>query len=262
MRRPFGVALAIASLFLPAAPVAAQSGSAPQQTSSPPPLQTTPSDFLIGQPHGLLAVRGGWLFANTGTDLYDFVTDRLTVDGQDFNTTSLSADFGISIGPRFDVLATLEQAETSIPSQYRDFVDTAGVEITQTTRREEWTISGSVRMALLPRGRRISRFVWVPRTFTPYVGVGGGAVKYDFQQFGSFVDFQSLRVFRDDFSSNGWAPSAHVLGGADLRLYRRLYLTTEARYTWSTGKLSADFVGFEPVGLGGLRTSAGLQIVF
>ena len=101
-----------------------------------------------------------------------------------------------------------------------------------------------------------------PRTFTPYVGVGGGAVKYDFQQFGSFVDFQTLRVFRDDFSSKGWAPTAHVLGGADLRVYRRLYLTTEARYTWSTGKLSADFVDFEPVGLGGLRTSAGLQVVF
>jgi hypothetical protein len=262
MRRPFGVALVIASIVLSVAAAEAQTSSGPQQTTSPPPLQTAPADFLIGQPHGLLAIRGGWLFANTGTDLYDFISDRLTVDGHDFNTSSLSADFGISIGPRFDVLATLEQAETSIPSQYRDFVDTAGVEITQTTRREEWIISGSVRMALLPRGRRISRFAWVPRTFTPYVGVGGGGVKYNFQQYGSFVDFQTLRVFRDDFSSQGWAPTAHVLGGADLRLYRRLYLTTEARYTWSSAKLNADFVGFEPIGLGGLRTSAGLQIVF
>jgi hypothetical protein len=262
MRSPVGVALLLASLVASATPAAAQTTGNPQQTTSPPPLRSSPSDFLIGQPRGLLAVRGGWLFANTGTDLYDFVTDRLTVDGRDFNTTSLSADFGISIGPRFDVLATLEQAETSIPSQYRDFVDTGGVEITQNTRREEWTISGSVRLALLPRGRRISRFAWLPRTFTPYLGVGGGAVKYDFQQYGSFVDFQTLRVFNDDFSSKGWAPTAHALGGVDVRLYRRLYLTTEARYTWSSAKLDADFVGFEPVSLGGLRTSAGLQIVF
>jgi hypothetical protein len=262
MRQPFGVALVIGSLFLTALPAAAQSAGDPQQTSSPPPVRTSPSDFLIGQPHGLLAVRGGWLFANTGTDLYDFVSDQLTIDGKDFNTSSISGDLGISLGPRFDVIATLEQAQTSIPSEYRDFVDTGGVAITQTTRRKETVVSGTVRMALLPRGRRISRFAWVPRTFTPYVGVGGGAVKYTFQQYGSFVDFQSLRVFSDDFSSNGWAPTVHALGGADLRLYRRLYLTTEARYTWSTGTLSADFVGFEPLGLGGLRTSAGLQVVF
>jgi hypothetical protein len=262
MRKPLRAALVIGSLILTALPVAAQPGGDPQQTSSPPPLRTSPSDFLIGQPRGLLAIRGGWLFANTGTDLYDFVSEQLTIDGKDFNTSSISGDLGISLGPRFDVIATLEQAQTSIPSEYRDFVDTGGVAITQTTRRRETVVSGTVRMALLPRGRRISRFAWVPRTFTPYVGVGGGAVKYAFQQYGAFVDFQSLRVFNDDFSSTGWAPTVHALGGADLRLYRRLYLTTEARYTWSTGTLSADFVGFEPLALGGLRTSAGLQVVF
>jgi hypothetical protein len=262
MRKPLRAALVVGSVILTALPAAAQSSADPQQSSSPPPLRTSPSDFLIGQPRGLLALRGGWLFANTGTDLYDFVSEQLTVDGKDFNASSISGDFGISIGPRFDVIATLEQAESSIPSEYRDFVDTAGVAITQTTRRKETVVSGTVRMALLPRGRRISRFAWVPRTFTPYVGIGGGAVKYAFQQYGSFVDFQTLRVFRDDFSSTGWAPTVHVLGGADVRLYRRLYLTTEARYTWSTATLSADFVGFEPIGLGGLRTSAGLQVVF
>lgn len=262
MRTPVGAALMIGSLVLTPVPVAAQSAGSPRQTSSPPPLRTSPSDFLIGQPRGLLAVRGGWLFANTGTDLYDFISDQLTIDGKDFNTSSISGDIGMSIGSRFDVIATLEQAQASIPSEYRDFVDTAGVAITQTTRRKETVVSGTVRVALLPRGRRISRFAWVPRTFTPYVGVGGGAVKYAFQQYGSFVDFQTHRVFTDDFSSQGWVPTAHVLGGVDLRLYRRLYLTTEARYTWSTADLEADFVGFEPIGLGGLRTSAGLQVVF
>jgi hypothetical protein len=245
-----------------AAPAAAQSGRDQQQTPAAPPLHTSPPDFLLGQPHGLLALRGGWLFANTGTDLYDFISDQLTIDGKDFNSSSIAGDFGILLGSRFDVIATLEQADATIPSEYRDFVDTAGVPITQTTRREEWTVSGTVRMALVPRGRRISRFAWIPRAFTPYVGVGGGAVKYDFSQHGSFVDFQTLRVFTDTFSARGWAPTVHALGGADLRLYRRVYLTTEARYTWSSAELDADFVGFEPIGLGGTRVSAGLQIMF
>ena len=73
--------------------------------------------------------------------------------------------------------------------------------ITQTTRREEWIVSGSMRMALLPRGRRISRFAWLPRTVTPYVGAGAGAVNYDISQIGAFVDFRTLQVFNDSFGS-------------------------------------------------------------
>ena len=222
----------------------------------------SPPDFLLGQPHGLAAVRGGWLFANTGSDLYDFITDQLTIDQSGFDTWSMSGDFGFSLNSRLDIIATLEQAETTTGSEYREFTDTAGVPITQTTRREEWIVSGSVRMALLPRGRRISRFAWLPRTVTPYVGAGAGAVKYDISQIGAFVDFRTLQVFNDSFGSKGWAPTVHALGGADIRVYQRLYLTTEARYTWSSAELGADFIDFEPVSLGGLRLSAGLQIVF
>ena len=246
--------------LLPAA-AGAQPGD-PHQSTTPPPIPSSPSDFLLGRPRGLLAFRGGWLFANTGSDLYDFITDQLTIDKSTFNTASMSGDFGISFGSRFDVIATLEQSNSSAASEYRDFVDTASAPITQTTRREEWIVSGTLRMALVPRGRRISRFAWVPRTFTPYVGVGAGVENYSIEQYGSFVDFRTLRVFNDSFSSEGWAPTVHALAGADLRLYRRLYLTTEARYTWGTADLDDDFVDFDPISLGGLRTSAGLQIVF
>ncbi|MGD9906358.1 MAG: hypothetical protein AB7U83_23035 [Vicinamibacterales bacterium] len=251
-------ALALATLLsLPA-----RGGAQPTPSSPAPPPPSYPSDFLLGQPHGLLAFRGGWLFANTGSDLYDFVSDQLTVDKKSFNATTFAGDFGIALGARVDVIATLEQANSNTVSEYRGFVDTGGAPNTQTTRREEWIVSGTARLALLPRGRRISRFAWVPRTFTPYVGVGAGAVKYSFQQYGSFVDYQTLRVFTDDFGSSGWAPTVHALGGADLRVYRRLYLTTEARYTWSSATLTQDFVDFAPLALGGLRLSGGLQVVF
>jgi hypothetical protein len=250
----------VAALLLPL--TAAAQTSDPQQSSTPPPQRAQSPDFLLGQPHGLAAVRGGWLFASTGSDLYDFITDQLTIDQSGFDTWSMSGDFGFSLNSRLDVIATLEQAETTTGSEYREFTDTAGVPITQTTRREERIVSGSVRMALLPRGRRISRFAWLPRTITPYVGAGAGAVKYDISQIGAFVDFRTLQVFNGSFSSKGWAPTVHALGGADIRLYQRLYLTTEARYTWSSAELGADFIDFEPVSLGGLRLSAGLQIVF
>ena len=119
-----------------------------------------------------------------------------------------------------------------------------------------------MRFALLPSGRRISRFAWIPRTVTPYVGAGGGAVKYDFGQHGSFVDFETRRVFNDSFRSAGWAPSAHALAGADVRIYRKLYLTMEGRYTWSKATLDNDFVDFAPLDLAGLRLGGGVRVAF
>ena len=104
--------------------------------------------------------------------------------------------------------------------------------------------------------------IWVPRAVTPFVGAGAGAIKYQFEQDGSFVDFQTRRVFNDTFRSTGWAPSVHALVGADLRVYRRLYITGEARYTWSSAPLSADFVDFEPIDLAGARLGASLKLVF
>lgn len=224
----------------------------------PPP----PSDFMLGRPRGFIGFDGGFLFANTGSDLYDFITDQLTVDKKAFNTRTLGGRIGVAITPRVEVVVGLEAGKSETGSEYRDFVDNQLQPITQTTSREEYSLTGSVRFALLPSGRRISRFAWIPRTVTPYVGAGGGAVKYDFQQYGSFVDFETRRVFNDTFTSKGWAPSAHALAGADVRLYRKLYLTMEGRYTWSKATLSDDFVDFAPLDLAGFRLGGGVRVAF
>lgn len=246
--------------WLPAS-AAAQAPGDPDSRAprvQPPP----PSDFMLGQPRGYIGVDGGFLFANTGSDLYDFITDQLTVDRKAFNTRTLGGRIGVAVTPRIDVMVGLEASESETGSEYRDFVDNQLQPITQTTSRQEYSLTGSVRVALLPSGRRISRFAWIPRTVTPYVGAGGGAVKYAFQQFGSFVDFETRRVFNDSFNSAGWAPSAHALAGADVRIYRKLYLTMEGRYTWSKAALDNDFVDFAPLDLAGFRLGGGVRVAF
>jgi hypothetical protein len=45
-------------------------------------------------------------------------------------------------------------------------------------------------------------------------------------------------------------------------MYKRLFLTTEARYVWAQGELSNEFVGFEPLDLSGLKLAAGINFVF
>ena len=257
--RACAVALAAVTVWH-AGPAAAQSPADDvrrPQVPAPP-----PSDFMLGRPRAFLSIDTGFLFANTGSDLYDFITDTLTIDRKSFNTSVLGGRFGVAVTPRVEVMLGLDYGKSQAGSEYRNFVDSQLLPITQTTSREEWNVTGSVRVALLPTGRHISRFAWIPRTFTPYIGAGGGAIKYDFQQYGNFVDFQTRRVFADSFISTGWAPSVHALAGADLRVFRKLYLTMEGRYTWSKATLGTDFVDFAPLDLAGVKVSGGMRIAF
>jgi hypothetical protein len=249
------VLVLLASAF--ATDVRAQSGR-----SSPPISPPAPSDFMLGRPKGFIVVDGGFLFANVGSDIYDFISKQLTVEKNSFDAPTIGGRFGWSISPRVDAAVIYERGRSSTASEYRDFVDNRLEPITQTTEREEHHVALNVRWSLQPAGRRISRFAWIPRRVTPFVGAGAGAVKYVFRQFGSFVDFRTNRVFNDTFVSEGWAPAVHAQAGADVRVYRRLYVAGDARYTWSKATLGADFVDFDPIALGGLRIGGSLKLVF
>lgn len=237
-------------------------GAALAQTAPPPITPPAPSDFMLGRPRGFLAIDGGFLFANAGSDVYDFITEQLTLRKKAFNAPVIGGRLGAALTPRLEVAVLIEQSNASEASEYREFVDNQNLPITQTTAKREVQLAANLRWSLLPAGRRISRFAWIPRTFTPFVGAGAGAIKYEFEQYGSFVDFQTMRVFNSTFRSEGWAPSVHAFAGADLRVYRKLYLTGEARYTWSTAPLSDDFVDFAPISLAGARLGGSLKLVF
>lgn len=219
-------------------------------------------DFLFGRPHGSLGVHGSWLLPRAGSDLFDFVTDQLTVDRGDFRARGVGLQLGVVVTPRVEAVAGVEFHKSETGSEYRRLVDNNLQPINQETELSQVALSGSLKIALTPRGRRISRLAWIPRGFTPYIGGGAGAVRYDFVQRGDFVDFVDSSVFTDVFQSKGWAPSAHGFGGVDVQLYRLLFLNLEGRYTWAHGELDPDFIGFDPIDLTGFRMSAGVQVLF
>ena len=261
-RHRFHLSGPLALLFLAIFAVvgAADAGQNPDPSANQPSRAT--SDFLFGRPHGSIAARGTWVFARAGSDLFDFVQNQLTIDDGDFNAPAIGVDIGVAVTPRVEVLFGFEFSQAAIASEYRNFVDNNQLPITQQTELKEINLSGSVRIPLRPRGRGVSRFVWIPRSLTPYVGGGGGFLWYDFKQSGDFVDFVDLRVFSDFFRSSGWTPSVHALGGVDVQLYRRLFLNVEGRYLWAAGELGRDFVDFDPIDLAGLRLAVGVNILF
>ena len=115
-----------------------------------------------------------------------------------------------------------------------------------------------------PRGRSIGSHVWVPRTFNPFVGMAGGRVWYSFEQYGEFVDYETLDIFREDFRSEERAPTVHFFTGMDINISKRLLLTGEARYGFAKGPFQvqdtgySDFVGFPKLDLSGLKVSLGV----
>jgi hypothetical protein len=246
MRERFLVALAVVLAVAAASPATAQ----------PAP------DFLFGRPNGMVGVRSGLLFPSAGSDLFTFVQDQLTLERKDFNAPAIGVDVELAMTTRASAVIGFEFSKSSKNSEYRDFVDNQRLPIAQTTSLREMNLSGSVKVALTPRGREISSRAWIPAAVTPSVGAGGGILQYQFLQFGDFVDVEDFSVFPDTFRSSGWTPSAHVFGGVDVKLWRRLYLSGEGRYLWSKAELSRDFSGFDPIDLAGFKATAGLHYMF
>jgi hypothetical protein len=242
---------------------------APLTARAQPPAAPDPGrpDFLFGRPDGSLALRGGWVFARAGSDLYDFVEDRLTIEDGDFNRAAFATDYGVTLSDRTDIVFGFEYNRASIGSEYRNLVESNREPIEQTTTLAEANLTGSIRFALAPRGREVSRLAWVPRRVVPYAGAGGGMLYYDFTQAGDFVDEgvrpgQPMPIFTDTLRSKGWTPSAHVFGGVDLQIHHRWYLTMDGRYVWAAPRLESDFERFEPLDLSGFRFGAGINVVF
>jgi hypothetical protein len=226
--------------------------------------QSSP-DFLFDSPKGMIGMRTGKLFASANSELFTFVQEHLTLDRKDFNAPAIGVDVEVAVTPRASAVFGFDFARTSKDSEYRDFVDDQRLPIAQTTRLTELNLSGGVKFALTPRGREISSRAFIPATVTPFVGAGAGMLKYEFLQFGDFIDVDSpnMAIFEDTFRSSGWSPSAHAFAGVDVRVYKRLYVSGEGRYLWSSGAHDRDFIQFDDrIDLAGFKVTAGVHYMF
>ena len=245
--------------------VAARAVAADPEEAFPPAQpgqQSTRPDFMFGQPRLSVSVRAAWLMPREGGDLFVFVREQLTIDHGDFRTPAVTGDLGSTMTSRLSLLAGLELSRASVASEYRHFIGSDGLPIAQETTLRTVGIHASLKFALMNSGRRVSRFAWIPRTVTPFVGAGGDITEYSFRQTGEFVDFVDLSIFPHRFSSTGWGQGGHVFGGADIRAWRNVYFTAQGRYVWAHANLGPDFVDFAGIDLSGFRMESGVNLVF
>jgi hypothetical protein len=270
VRRPPFIAVIAASLLLAASavpafadddPGAATQSPLPPQAAAPPPAASA-ADFLFGEPRAWLSLRGSMLFPRAGGDLFTFVSDQLTIDRSDLRSSGFASDVGAVLMPMVDLVIGFDMTQHEASSEYRRFVASNAQPITQFTRLKQSAISAGLRMSPAGRGRRISRYAFIPRRVVPFGGAGMTVAHYDFSQRGQFVDFADFSIFSDRFSSNGWSIGPYVNGGADVQLWKRMYITFDGRYTWLHAGLDTDFSGFDGIDLAGFRGGTGISIVF
>lgn len=223
-------------------------------------------DFLFGEPHFSLAFNLGYGLPKAGSDIYDFVTDELTVGKSDFSAMVVGGSFGIRVTNRVELSLDVTYANSNTRSELREWVGDDDLPIEQKTSLSRTPVTASVKAYLWDRGRRISQLAWVPGQWSPFVGVGGGRVFYNFRMNGEFVDEyvdpEAPPIFFDTFKSDGDAGIFHVLAGAEWSLSPRFYLTGEARYSWAEAEMDKDFVGYDPIDLSGLQGTVGLALRF
>ena len=142
--------------------------------------------------------------------------------------------------------------------------DNRGLPIQQTTELEQMNLTVSAKFALLPRGRAISRLAWIPRTFVPYVGAGGGygTLRVPAERRLRRLRQRQSRVQRHVHVATAGRRPCHVLGGTDIQVYRHLMLSFEGALLVAARDLDQDFIDFEPIDLGGFRFGAGIHFVF
>lgn len=216
--------------------------------------------FRFRAPVVSLTLSGGLGLPNSSGDLWAFTFDELTMSRRDLTAFDQGIDLGIRLTERMDLVLGYGMAASRTQSELRDWVDENDQPITQRTRFTRRPLGATLRYALKPRGSMIGKYAWVPATFVPYVGVGGGRMSYRFEQNGEFVDDVTLEIFRDDYRASGTVGFASASTGFVWSMVPSLAVTGEVRYLHASADGRPSFVGFDKLDLSGVSTMVGFTL--
>jgi hypothetical protein len=238
----------------------------------PRPLQAQDmgEDFMFRTPKVTLSFTLGYGIRSAGSDLFDEVIREFTLEKGDFYAPVVGGGIAFFLKERMDLAFEASYSKSSSWSEYTDFVGTDDFPIEQETQFTQVPLTASLRYFLSDRGRSIGNLSWIPTTWAPYIGVGGGRIWYEFSQAGEFIDFldpgcetEGCPIYNDMVLSEGWAWVGHAFGGVQWALSPQIVITAEGRYSLADADLDrASFRGYEPLDLSGFQATLGFGIRF
>jgi hypothetical protein len=224
--------------------------------------------FLFERPVFSVGVRAGYSIPRTGGALFDFTLDEFIPSGADttaslsFDSPYLGAELAFRPWERWDVAVSFGWTRSRELSEYRRWVGTDDLPISQETTFEVVTGMLGAKYYLQDRGRSVGSLAWVPNRLTPFVGAGVGVASYEFVQAGEFVDTSTFEVFPDYLRTTGEGLLAYGTAGVDLTVTKNALITAEARYTLSDARVAGAYVGYDDIDLAGLQLMIGLGFQF
>jgi hypothetical protein len=230
-------------------------------------LALTPAAALA-QSHGRLpndvSLSIGYFEPRGSGDLWSINQRHLGVDEQDFGDVLFAFRIAAPINRfvAFESGAGYYQADVETEDQ--DFTYTSGRPIEQDLHLDLLPLT--VTMKIMPFGMYSEEHPEGPlRKVIPYLGIGGGALLWEYREHGDFVfgrDQAVPTLVHDEFTSQGVAFEYHGVLGVDINLAREMALFVEARWSRARDDLSSDYSGFDEFDLSGDSLSVGLRFRF
>ena len=217
--------------------------------------------YFFHRPIVSVTVRGGVDRPTASSDIWTFTTTNLTVNKGDFLAPGYQVDLGLRFSNRAEMVFAAGSSTAAAPSEFRKYIDNNDKPIQQTTRLHRIPVTIGARYALRAPEEQLGHFAWIPSRFTPWIGGGAGFMNYTFSQIGDFVDFQTLNVFKQEYSATSWTPMGYANLGLDMKLTTRVSLSGDVRYSFARAPLDtpdSKFVGFGKIDLSGTAATIGL----
>ncbi|HXW04636.1 MAG TPA: outer membrane beta-barrel protein [Vicinamibacterales bacterium] len=155
----------------------------------------------VGFNLGYFAVRGE--DSRTDGDVLLADLNDLAFQIGDFSGFTFGGEYLFAVSDYLEVGAGLDFYQHTVPSVYREFVDSDGTEIAQDLKLRIVPITATVRF--LPVGRS--------GAVQPYVGAGLGIFNWRYAEFGEFVDFSDDSIFRQRYEKSGSSLGPVILAG-------------------------------------------------
>jgi hypothetical protein len=238
--------------------------------------QSSGNGYFFRQPSVTANFQIGFAQPDASGDLFTDLADVFTLEARDFHSVDLSFGLNYHIGSRVAIGGSIGYSGRTVESEYRNFDETVGgdsIPIEQSTRFTRVPYMVQARFYLIPTGRQIGSFAWIPNRASTYIGVGAGGMHYIFRQRGDFITEDESDIRTGTFEGLGWAPAGQLFGGFEHGATSRLLVTGEVNYTQASRKLPRDFdvgydstdllgvaAGNEPLDLSGIAVKLGLSL--
>lgn len=210
---------------------------------------------------GSISFRIGGFFPSGSSDIWDFNTEDFILAVEDFNSYMIGCEFNWFASRLITLGFAIDYYKKTVGTEYRDYVYEDGSSIFQDLSLE--IIPLTVTAKLTPLGNGSPSYGGRSGApIVPWVGGGVGIYAFRYEEFGEFIDFSDFTIFEGDFLTESAAFGFHVAGGVVVPLGIDWDVFGEARYAVVKGDLSEDFLGYDPIDIGGLSAIFGFSYRF